>query len=92
MHEVLRFQFPEGTCRDAVEGDIGLAFFSSECLHGRPRTRLETSYLLSSDGRRCALSIKGEAGETAARVFLGLCAERFGEDGFSVEKVAEAAE
>jgi hypothetical protein len=60
----------------------------SECIHGRPQTRLEVSYYLTAGGRRCALAVRGPAGESAARVFTGLCGERFGEDGFTVEREA----
>jgi hypothetical protein len=93
MSEVIRFQFPEGAVRDEVEGDACLAIFSAECLHGRPQTLLEASYLVSPDGRCLVLQVRGAAGETAARVFIGLCGERFGEAGFRVERnVAEGTE
>ena len=87
MSEVIRFQFPEGAVREEVEGDACLAIFSAECLHGRPQTLLEASYLVSADGRCLVLQVAGPAGETAARVFVGLCGERFGEAGFRVERV-----
>ena len=64
MSEVIRFQFPEGAVRDEVEGDACLAIFSAECLHGRPQTLLEASYLVSADGRCLVLQVSGPAGET----------------------------
>ena len=88
MHEVVRFVFPESGRREAIESDISLAIFSAECLFGRPRTRLEVSYLVDDRGGRCVLRVRGEAGETALQVFVGLCGERFGEDGFRVERGA----
>jgi hypothetical protein len=87
MSEIIRFQFPECAVRDEVEGDACLAIFSAECLHGRPQTLLEASYLVSLDGRCLVLQVRGVAGETAARVFIGLCGKRFGEAGFRVERV-----
>ena len=92
MSEVIRFQFPEGAVREEVEGDACLAIFSAECLHGRPQTLLEASYLVSADGRCVVLQVRGPAGEIAARVFIGLCGERFGEGGFSVERVQPGEE
>ena len=92
MHEVVRFVFPEAGCREGIEADIALAIFSAECLYGRPRTRLEVSYLVDGEGRRCVLRARGEAGETALKVFLGLCGARFGEEGFQVTRVAALAE
>ena len=87
MHEVVRFVFPESGCREGIEADISLAIFSAECVYGRPRTRLEVSYLVDDEGGRCVLRVRGDAGEAAMQVFIGLCGERFGEDGFRVERV-----
>jgi len=90
MSQVTRFCFPEGVDHDNVEEDICLAFFVSECLHGRPQARLESSYLIAADGRSGVVRSTGPAGETLLRVFTGLCNERFGEDGFRVERVVSA--
>jgi len=88
MHEVVRFVFPESGRREGIEADISLAVFSAECLYGRPRTRLHVSYLINNEGSRCVFRVRGEAGETALQVFIGLCGERFGEDGFEIECLA----
>lgn len=85
MGDKVRFYFPEPTDREGAEEDICLAIFTAECLHGRPKTRLEVSYLVGADGRRCVVDVAGPAGETALRVFTGLCAARFGDDGFRIE-------
>ena len=90
MTEILRFQFPNAADREGVESDACLAIFSAECLHGRPKTRLEVSYLLEASGVRCVFEVRGEAGGTALQVFIGLCGERFGEAGFTVERVSNA--
>lgn len=86
MSEVLRYSFPEGSDRAEVEHDVALAVFVAECIYGRPQTRLDVSYYLPGSGRRCALAVHGPAGESVARVFTGLCGERFGEGGFTVER------
>jgi hypothetical protein len=91
MSEVIKFRFPEGADREEVEGDACLALFSAECLHGRPQTRMEVSYLVDADATACVFHVRGPAGETAARVFVGLCGERFGEAGFRVERVDPAS-
>jgi hypothetical protein len=36
------------------------------------------------------LTVRGDAGETALRVVVGLFNERFGEDGFRVERAEES--
>lgn len=91
MSEILRFQFTEPGDFEGVDGDACLAIFAAECVHGRPKTRLEVSYLVDAGGRRCVLKVNGPAGETAAQVFTGLCNERFGEAGFTVERVQQGA-
>ena len=85
MSEIVRFNFGEGGDRAGIEEDACLAIFVSECIYGRPKTRLSVSYLVDEDGNRCVLRAHGEAGESALQVFIGLCEERFGEDGFTVE-------
>jgi hypothetical protein len=87
MSQLLRFKFREAD-RETVEADVALAIFAAECLHGRPRVRMEASYLVDDDGRACLLEIGGEAGESVARVFAGLCAARFGEEAYSVQRLA----
>lgn len=87
MSEIVRFSFPGVTDREGVDADACLAIFSAECLHGRPKTRLEVSYLIDATGSACVFRVGGEAGDVAVQVFLGLCSERFGETGFQVERL-----
>ena len=81
MSKVLRFSFPTETGTWEVEADLALAIFAAECIHGRPRVRLETRYMVGPGGQTCVMEISGAAGEAAARVFAGLAAARFGEEG-----------
>jgi len=90
MSQVLRFKFKEAD-EDMVEADVALAIFAAECVYGRPRVRMETSYLVDEDGIACVLRVDGEAGESVARVFAGLCAARLGEECFTVRRVSEPA-
>lgn len=41
MREIVRFKFNKTVDREGVEDDVCLAIFCSECLHGKPRIRLE---------------------------------------------------
>ena len=79
MSKILRFAFDGPQDQDEVEADMALAIFAAECIHGRPRVRMETRYLFSPDGKSCAMELAGDAGEDAARVFAGLVSARFGE-------------
>lgn len=90
MSQVLRFKFREAD-RETVEADVALAIFAAECVYGRPRVRMEASYLVDGDGA-CVLQVDGEAGESVARVFAGLCAARRGEEAYSVQRVTRERE
>lgn len=81
---ILRFTFSEELDAAAVEGDMALAIFAAECVFGRPRVRMETSYLVDDGGRRCVVDVRGDAAEAAVRVFTGLTAARLGEEAFTV--------
>lgn len=89
MSQVFQFKFKE-VSREAVEVDIALAIFAAECVYGRPRVRMEASYLVDEDGSACVLEIGGEAGDSVARVFAGLSAARLGEEGYSVHRAPQS--
>jgi hypothetical protein len=91
MSAVLRFHLNKESERDAVESDVALAFFAAECVYGKPRVRLEASFLVAEDGGSCVLRTSGEAGEAAARIFTGLTSVRIGEDAFSVKRLEGTA-
>lgn len=91
MSQVLRFKFQNGD-KDNVEADIALAIFAAECVYGRPRVRMEASYLVDEDGTVCVLSVDGDAGDSIARVFAGLCAARLGEDAYSIQRMTPQRE
>ena len=87
---ILKFELKGEPDREAVEADVTLAMFASECVFGKTRMRLETAYLVDDDGGACVVNVAGEAGEVAARVFAGLTAARLGEAAYSVKRVEEA--
>ena len=89
MGKVLRFRFDKAADKEALETDVVLAIFTAECVYGRPRVRMEISYLVAEDGATCVLEVSGESGEMVSRVLAGLVAVRLGEEGFSVERPRE---
>ena len=89
MSKVFRFTFYAEPDPEDIEADLALAIFAAECLHGRPRVRLETRYLVAPDGQSCVMEVSGPAGESAAQVFAGLAAARFGEEGMSISQHQE---
>ncbi|MFQ6029236.1 MAG: hypothetical protein ACE5Q6_17295 [Dehalococcoidia bacterium] len=89
MSKILRFTFYVEPDPEDIEADLALAIFAAECLHGRPRVRLETRYLVAPDGQSCVMEVSGPAGESAAQVFAGLASARFGEEAVSVSQHQE---
>lgn len=87
MSNILRFAFTGDSPPADIEADIALAIFAAECVYGRPRVRMEASYLVDDAGKACVLEVGGEAGEAAARVFAGLTAARVGEEAFTVRRL-----
>ncbi len=86
MGRILRFAFNHEQDQEGVEGDMALAIFAAECIHGRPRVRMETRYLISPGGSGCVMELSGDAGEAAAQVFVGLATARFGEEAVSINR------
>jgi len=91
MHTTLRFGFTESSNREGVEADMAVAIFAAECVYGRPRVRMEASYLVDDEGRACVVDVAGESGEAVVRVFAGLTAARLGEDSYTVRRMPQAA-
>jgi hypothetical protein len=87
MSSLLRFAFSNAIAKDEIEADIALAIFTAECVYGRPRVRMEASYLVDDDGKTCVIDVEGESGEAAARVFTGLATARVGERAFTVKRM-----
>ena len=88
MQTVLRFQMAGQTDQEALESDIALALFAAECVYGRPRVRLEASYLVGPEGRDCVIRSSGEAGDAAARIFTGLTSVRVGDNAYQVLRMS----
>jgi len=89
MSKILKFVFQGEQGLEDVEADLALAIFAAECLHGRPRVRLETRYLVGPGGQTCVMEVLGPAGESAAQVFAGLATARFGEEAVSISHYEE---
>ena len=65
-----------------------MAIFAAECLHGRPKTRLEFGYAVDAEGASCVAEIAGVAGEAALQVLVGMLSTRCGPGRFTVERLA----
>ncbi len=84
MNKILRFTFYAEPDPEDIEADLALAIFAAECLHGRPRVRLETRYLVGPEGHTCVMEVTGPAGESVAQEFAGLATARVGKEAVSI--------
>ena len=90
MSDIVRFAFAVPLDPTQLEDDLGMAIFAAECLHGRPKTRLEFGYVIDADGASCVTEIGGAAGEAALQVLVGMLSARCGAGRFTVEQLAES--
>jgi len=87
IKEVCRYTFRPKVPMKHVEESIILAMFAAEGLHGSPRVRMETSYLLDAKKRACVIDITTDAGRDIARILTGFLSREFGEDAFEIKRL-----
>ncbi len=85
MGNRMKFTFRGNGDLEGAEHDLTVSLLVAEFIHGKPRVRLEAGYDLAPSKKSLRLRVSGPAGETAAQVFAGFCAIRFGEEGYTVE-------
>jgi hypothetical protein len=69
-----------------------LAVLSAEGIHGRARVRLDAAFYLDEKKRACVVDAATPVGQTVAQIFTGLLTREFGEDAFTVERLAAPPE
>ncbi len=87
--DVYRYRFDEKTPLAEVRDSLFLAAFSAEGLHGRSQVRLDAAFRLDEKERACVIDAATPVGRSIAQIFTGLLTREFGEDAFTVERVAE---
>lgn len=71
---------------DDVQDALTLAALGAENLHGRARIRLDASFRLDRQRRRCTIDGSTMVGEDIARLFTGYLTRQFGERSFQVRR------
>ena len=79
-----RYNFKRHVDIDDVQDTLTLAILGAENLHGRARVRLDGSWKLDRQRRRCEIDASTEVGLDIARLFIGYLAQEFGERAFVV--------
>ena len=92
MSEVTRFRFPTQIQDQAerIEADMAVAILCAESIYGKPRVRMEATYAVDPNGEACVVKSVGEAGAAVTRMFAGLASLRLGEQGYSMERLADS--
>ncbi len=83
-----RYSFRPTVDLAEVEDSLLLAVYAAEGVHGQAQVRMDGAFLLEERQRACVVDATTPVGETIARVFTRFLAREFGEDAFTVERVA----
>ena len=83
-----RYSFGPPVDLAEVEDSLLLAVCAAEGVHGQAQVRMDGAFLLEEATRACVVDATTPVGETIARIFTRFLAREFGEDAFTVERVA----
>jgi len=89
---VYRYRFTRSVSMQEVEQSLLLAILAVECLHGASPVRLDARYSLTEEKRACVIDATTGVGEDLNRIFTGFVIKEFGEDAFSVRRIATAGQ
>lgn len=87
MSEVYRFQFKDDVPPKEIEETLFWAVFNAESVFGKPRVRLDASFLFDREKKVCVIDKTTEVGRHIAQVFTSLMTREFGEESFKVERL-----
>ncbi len=88
MEGVYKFRFKENVPSKDVEENLFWAVFNTESIFGKPRVRLDASFIFDRDKKVCVIDKGTEVGQHIAQVFMSLITREFGEQAFKVERLA----
>ena len=82
-----RFTFQQNIQPEAIEETLFWAVFNAESVFGKPRVRLDASFLFDREKKVCVIDKTTEVGQHIAQVFTSLITREFGEEAFKVERL-----
>lgn len=88
MNAVYRFKFKGSISAKAIEEALFWAVFNAESVFGKPKVRLDASFLFDKEKHVCVVDKTTEVGQHIAQIFTSLIAREFGEDAFKVERLS----
>ena len=87
MAKTYRFCFQKRISNKAIEENLFWAVFNAESLYGKPKVRLDASFLFDREKKICVIDKTTEIGQHIAQIFTSLVTREFGEDAFKVERM-----
>mgnify|MGYP001559804266 CR=1 FL=1 len=87
MNGVYRFKFKDSISPKEIEETLFWAVFNAESVFGKPRVRLDASFLFDREKKVCVIDKTTEVGQHIAQLFTSLMTRKFGEEAFKVERL-----
>ena len=87
MNGVYRFQLKDDISPKEIEENLFWATFNAESVFGKPRVRLDASFLFDPIKKVCVIDKTTEVGQHIAQVFISLVTRKFGEEAFKIERL-----
>jgi len=87
MNAIYRFEFRDGIPAKEIEETLFWAVFNAESVFGKPRLRLDASFIFDRDKRVCVIDKSTKVGQHIAQIFTSLITREFGEEAFKVERI-----
>ena len=86
--QVYRYTFRRDVPAEEVEATLLLALLATEALHGEAEVRLDGGHAFDADKGTCVLDAGSAVGRDFARLFTQFVRREFGDDSFTVERIA----
>ena len=92
MTEKYRFRFADDIANRQIEERLFLAATNTENVFGEAAMRLDASFRFDKARRVCVIDRGTAVGRHLAKLFISYVSKDFGDDVYTVERVAEEAE
>jgi len=92
MTEKYRFRFADGITNEQIEERLFLAATNTENVFGEAAMRLDASFRFDKAQRVCVIDRGTAVGRHLAKLFISYISKDFGDDAYTVERVADEPE
>ncbi|MBZ0266260.1 hypothetical protein K8I28_16505 [bacterium] len=82
-----QFRFKKSLPFDEIDGNLEVAMFAAQCIHGRTQLLLDAKFDANPMNNTCWIDADTDVGKTILQIFTGTMALLFGERSFKVRKI-----